>query len=60
MKNPPWNRHISCIIKSALLGGLLIATTALATLPKLKSYSIVLGEPQHHHGWPNYHALVGS
>ena len=31
MKNPPWNRHISCIIKSALLSGLLIATTALAT-----------------------------
>ena len=22
MKNPPWNRHLSCIIKSALLGGL--------------------------------------
>jgi Glycosyl hydrolase family 79 C-terminal beta domain len=33
MKNPPWNRHISCIIKSALLSGLLIATTALATSP---------------------------
>jgi hypothetical protein len=30
MKNPPWNRHISRILKSALLGGLLIATTALA------------------------------
>jgi hypothetical protein len=33
MQNPPWNRHISCIIKSALLSGLLIATTALATSP---------------------------
>jgi Glycosyl hydrolase family 79 C-terminal beta domain len=33
MKNPRWNRHISCIIKSALLSGLLIATTALATSP---------------------------
>jgi Glycosyl hydrolase family 79 C-terminal beta domain len=33
MKHPPWNRHLSCIIKSALLGGLLIATTALASPP---------------------------
>ena len=33
MKKTPWNRHISCIIKSALLSGLLIATTALATSP---------------------------
>ena len=33
MKQPPWNRHLSCIIKSALLGGLLIATTALAFPP---------------------------
>jgi Glycosyl hydrolase family 79 C-terminal beta domain len=33
MKHPPWNWHLSCIIKSALLGGLLIATTALASPP---------------------------
>jgi hypothetical protein len=33
MKNSPWNRHMSRILKSALLGGLLIATTALASSP---------------------------
>jgi hypothetical protein len=30
MKNPPWNRHLSRIFKSALLGALLVGTAALA------------------------------
>src|SRR5258708_1799426 len=30
MKNPPWNRHMPCNLKSALLGGLLLGTAALA------------------------------
>jgi hypothetical protein len=45
MKNPPWNRHLSCIIRSALLGGLLIATTALASPPSsnpIQSFSASL------------------
>jgi Glycosyl hydrolase family 79 C-terminal beta domain len=45
MKNPPWNRHISCIIKSALLGGLLIATTALAAPPSSNPIQSFLASP---------------
>jgi hypothetical protein len=42
MKNPPWNQDISCIIRSALLSGLLTATTPLAASPSsnpIRSFS---------------------
>jgi hypothetical protein len=39
MKNPPWNRHISCIIKSALLVGTAALAAAHPSSNPIQSFS---------------------